>query len=249
MMSLSSTLKDYHSSIMALKKQPYVYSYRIKLFMLKYGLSKSVLKKYVNRSIKKTEKEVKNMNNLSVESILANNRLSKNYFTFLYALCRFLEPRAVVETGVGLGVSSSFILHALQDNGVGELYSIDCPKSTYSSDTGIRIDERAYTQDSMPGFLIPDHLRTYWTLFLGKSEDKLSLLCKQLGTIDLFFHDSEHTYQNMLDEYEIAWPHIRRKGILTSHDIDWNGAFNDFAMKKTCVPPISKNGFGLIIRQ
>jgi predicted O-methyltransferase YrrM len=154
----------------------------------------------------------------------------------------------VVETGVGLGISSNFILQALQDNGFGELHSIDLPKSTYMSDQGIRIREHAYTlKDDMPGSLIHRDLKGRWTLVVGKSQVELPKLCKFLGTIDLFFHDSEHTYDNMWCEYETAWSHIAKKGILASHDIDWNKAFADFAAKKKRIPTTSRDGFGYIM--
>jgi len=43
----------------------------------------------------------------------------------LYAMVRALKPEVVVETGVANGVSSSFILKALDRNSRGRLYSID----------------------------------------------------------------------------------------------------------------------------
>lgn len=239
---------DYRPAFHYFKQQPYVYSYRMRLLMLKYDFTKSLLKTYVNHTLKRTQKEVDKMNGLTIESIMSNPYISRNYFKCLYAICRFLKPNVVVETGVGLGASSSFILQALKDNKFGELYSIDNPRSIYSSDAGIRINESVYTsQDSLLGCLVPDHLRKHWTLVLGKSRDELHPLCKHLGIVDLFFHDSEHTYQNMLEEYETVWPHIRKNGILTSHDIDWNNAFDDFSEKNHCAPRTCQNGFGIIV--
>jgi len=46
---------------------------------------------------------------------------------YLYVAVRALKPSIVVETGVGSGMSSSFILRALAMNGFGTLYSIDLP--------------------------------------------------------------------------------------------------------------------------
>lgn len=248
MLNLPFTFRDSHSTFLAFKRQNYVYSYRVQLSMLKFGPTKTLLKSYVNHSVKKAQKELSGLSSLSIESIIANPFLSKFHFTFLYALCRFLQPHTVVETGVGLGTSSNFILQALKDNGFGELYSIDCPKSTYSSDEGIKINEAAYTsEESLPGCLVPEFLRQDWNLLLGKSRDILPPLCEHLGEIDLFFHDSEHTYQNMAEEYETVWPYIRKNGILASHDVDWNNAFSDFVNKKACAFTISKNGYGLVI--
>ncbi len=239
----------YQSMLQGFKEQPYVYGYRVRLFLLKFDLAKSLQKKYIDFSLKRTRREVEKLGELTVESIAENRLLSKHRYTLLYALCRFLKPQTVVETGVGMGVSSYFILQALQDNGFGELYSIDYPGSTYSSDAGIKINEGAYTsQNGLPGCLVPDDLRKHWTLILGKSEDKLHPLCEHLGEVDLFFHDSEHTYQNMLEEYETVWPYIQENGILASHDIGWNNAFGDFSTKNHCAPILSQNGFGLIIR-
>jgi hypothetical protein len=47
----------------------------------------------------------------------------------LYLLTRLLRPNAIVETGVAAGVSSYFILQALQDIGKGQLYSVDSRQS------------------------------------------------------------------------------------------------------------------------
>jgi len=236
-------------NLQSFKEQPYVYGYRIRLFMLKYGFAKNLHKKYIDFSLKRTRKEAEKLSDLTIESITKNRFLSRHRYTLLYALCRFLKPQTIVETGVGLGVSSYFILQALHDNGFGELYSIDYPGSVYSSDAGIKINEGTYaSQDGLPGFLVPDNLREHWTLILGKSEDKLHFLCERLGAIDLFFHDSEHTYQNMLEEYKTVWPYIRKNGILASHDIGWNDAFKDFSEENNYTPIISQNGFGLIIR-
>ncbi len=239
----------YISTLKSFREQPYVYGYRARLFMLRYGFARSLVKRYIDLSLKQARTRAAKMNNLSVESIVEDQFLPKHRYTLLYALCRFLKPRAVVETGVGLGVSSYFILQALRDNGSGELYSIDYPGSVYSSDAGIRINEASYTSsDGSPGCLVPDSLREHWKLILGKSSDELSPLCKRLGSVDLFFHDSEHTYQNMLEEYETVWPYIREKGVLSSHDIGWNDSFEDFSKKNGCTPIVSQGGFGLIVR-
>jgi len=131
--------------------------------------------------------------------------------TVLYTLCRKLRPDIVVETGVASGVSSSYVLCALEDNKHGALYSIDLA-----------------WREGKSGWIIPGYLRHRWQLILGRSSDKLPHLLDKLGTIDIFLHDSEHTYRNMLFEYQIAWAHLRTGGLLLSHNIDANDAFSDF---------------------
>ncbi len=47
------------------------------------------------------------------------------YADFLYALTRALRPDAVVETGAGRGIASTFLATALRDNGHGHLWSFE----------------------------------------------------------------------------------------------------------------------------
>ena len=133
----------------------------------------------------------------------------------LYVICRGQKPDLVVETGVASGISSSYILCALDLNKHGELYSIDLP---WSESGGGR----------QSGCLIPDHLRQQWHLISGSSSDKLAPLLEKLGQIDVFLHDSDHSYENMLWEFQTAWAHLKTGGALLSHNIDYNSAFADF---------------------
>lgn len=43
----------------------------------------------------------------------------------------------------------------------------------------------------------------------------------------LFFHDSDHSYENMFFEFQWAWDHLEAE-VLISDDIDGNDAFFDF---------------------
>lgn len=134
---------------------------------------------------------------------------------FLYALCRLFKPETIVETGVAYGSSSSFILKALNENKKGRLYSIDYVFRPWESRDAI-------------GSAIPSELRDRWNLVFGPTSKKLSKTVEDLGQIDIFFHDSLHTYRNMIFEFSTAWPHIRKGGFLLSDDINDNSAFYQF---------------------
>ena len=54
--------------------------------------------------------------------------------------------------------------------------------------------------------------------------------------IDIFIHDSDHTYKNMMFEYDISWPHIKKGGLLISDDVESSNAFYDFSIKKDLKP-------------
>jgi predicted O-methyltransferase YrrM len=130
----------------------------------------------------------------------------------LYVICRRQKPDIVVETGVASGVSSSYILCALEQNKRGQLYSIDLP----------------WWQENQSGWLIPEYLRHRWHLILGRSSEKLTPLLRKVAGIDIFLHDSDHSYQNMLWEFQTAWKYLKAGGLLLAHNIDTNEAFSDF---------------------
>lgn len=165
-------------------------------------------------------------------------------FLSIYLLLRAMEPQIVVETGVALGISTSYTLQALSDNGQGVLYSIDKAHPLYMDENGLlRYD---YTPAKRQGYFIPEELRPRWKLIEGLSSEKLRPLLKDLGEIDFFLHDSEHTYVNMTYEYNCAWPHIRTGGFLASDDIEKNTSFYDFARSHQVQPVVVGGVLGLV---
>lgn len=153
----------------------------------------------------------------------------------LYALLRKARPRVMVETGVCNGFSSSFILAALERNGDGHLYSIDLPEVA-----GERYESGSFWEGKLgaviprgerPGWIIPDRLRSRWRLTLGRSQEELPPLLNELGTIDVFMHDSEHSLECMSFEFGTAFPALRQGGLLVADDFNWNRAFEEFAAR------------------
>ncbi len=151
----------------------------------------------------------------------------------LYAITRLIRPLCILETGVAAGVSTALFLMALEANGSGMLYSVDLP----NYEIELRRQHPEYysepialiLEDQQPGYLVPSQLKDRWRLHVGRSADVLPRLIAELGKVDLFLHDSEHTFQNMMFEFHTVWPHLRKGGFLLSDDIDWNQAFNEFA--------------------
>lgn len=136
----------------------------------------------------------------------------------LYILCKIMQPEKVVETGVAYGLSSMYILQALEENNKGSLYSIDSIFSPWQT-------------KKMIGSAIPSHLKHRWEFNFAPSSEILNELMSSLDSVDLFFHDSLHTYRNMMFEFKTAWPFILKNGLLISDDIGDNNAFHDFNAK------------------
>lgn len=138
---------------------------------------------------------------------------------FLYFLVRFTRPQTVVETGVASGISTSYILQALKENGRGRLVSVDLP----NADPNVQIPGGQET-----GWVVPTKSRMFWILKLGNSCSLLPQILHEYGPVDIFLHDSLHTYDQMMWEYRTAWPALRPGGFLLSDDIIQNDAFSDF---------------------
>ena len=148
-----------------------------------------------------------------------NYSINSDSRKFLYYLIRVLKPKNIVETGVAYGTSSAYILKALHENRIGKLYSID---SVF----------RPWQTENMIGAIIPDNLKNRWELVLGKSTKKLKNLFDEHDDIDIFIHDSLHTYKNMMFEFDTAFENINKNGMIISDDIFGNDAFYDFSNKR-----------------
>src|SRR5712691_10963522 len=151
----------------------------------------------------------------------------------LYAVLRKLRPRVAVETGVCNGVSTAFLLLALAQNGDGELHSIDLPEIAGEDyEPGTFWDGKGgavIPAGKEPGWMVPAQLRDRWRFVLGRSQQELPLLLEQLGTIDFFMHDSEHSEACMRFEFGAAWGALRDGGVLAADDVGANDAFAAFA--------------------
>ncbi|MDA7930571.1 class I SAM-dependent methyltransferase, partial [Akkermansiaceae bacterium] len=54
------------------------------------------------------------------------------------------------------------------------------------------------------------------------------------GEVDIFIHDSDHTYANMTAEFEKAWDLVKPGGFVVSDDSSMNDSVLDFVEKKKC---------------
>lgn len=134
----------------------------------------------------------------------------------IWCLTRHLKPMNVIETGVAHGLTSRFILEALEKNGRGHLWSIDRPPLEHALHKQIAI-------------AVGDQLRHRWTYIKGSSRRHLPRLLRQLGTIDLFIHDSLHSERNVRFEVDGAWAKLRPGGAIVVDDIDANQGFRSLA--------------------
>jgi hypothetical protein len=122
-----------------------------------------------------------------------------------YALVRATQPDRVVETGTHLGLGSCVIAAALLRNGHGRLTTID-------------IDPEA-------GYLIGEPWAGVIDRCTGSSVDLLATT----GDVDMFLHDSLHTYEYEAKELAAVEPNLRPGAIVLSDNAHDSRALSDWA--------------------
>lgn len=127
-----------------------------------------------------------------------------NWRELLYVLVRLRRPSVVVETGVLGGLSSAYVLNALEENGSGKLVSIDL-----GDESGLPSD----ISNREIGWMVPESPRSRWDLRLG---DSASLLPDVLSDedVDVFFSDVPN--ELLRSELETAADRLRPGAIVVT---------------------------------
>ena len=135
--------------------------------------------------------------------------------TMIWCAVRHKQPEVVLETGVAHGVSSRVILEGLNLNDRGHLWSIDIPNP---------LDRSVHGQE---GAAVTDECRPRWTYVEGESRLRMPPLVKEVGKVDLFIHDSLHTYENEHAELELGAGQLAADGVLLSDNAHATRALAD----------------------
>jgi hypothetical protein len=110
-----------------------------------------------------------------------------------YALVRILRPELIVETGTDKGLGSCVLAAALLANGSGRLQTIDInPDSGYL----ITGDYADVTERAM--------------------DDSLLVLTRDQRPVDLFLHDSWHSFAHETSELEAVAPRLTTRAVVLS---------------------------------
>lgn len=151
----------------------------------------------------------------------------------LYSALRVISPDNVVEVGVANGVSSYYILSALEQNGNGNLISIDIPK--YESEHTGEWHENAgawIPEGEDAGWIVPNELKSNWELYIGDMNDKLPDIIENKNGIDGFVYDGPKSYKMRKE----ALSYVLEMGeysFLFCDDIAWNPSFEHFASENS----------------
>jgi hypothetical protein len=134
----------------------------------------------------------------------------------LHALVRLMRPRHIVEVGVSSGVSSAYLLDALEQNGRGTLHSVDLPSRSRRRRASGAPPRASWSlpEGRSPGWAVPFRLRRRWDLRLGDKADVLPLLSEELPGIDLFVYDVPHRDVGTREELRTLSPLLGPGGVV-----------------------------------
>lgn len=130
----------------------------------------------------------------------------------LFALISSLKPAVVLETGTANGHSTAVNLRALDLAGGGSLHSVDVSGSVGAL---LTMTERnaCHLHTIRPAHAVRD----------------FKAVVRGLSRLDLFFHDSDHSYTGQLSELRTVWPIMPSGGYVVVDDANESWAFFDFA--------------------
>ena len=156
----------------------------------------------------------------------------------IYWLARLSGAERIVETGVAFGWSSLAFLLALRERQNARLVSVDMPYPKLNNDAFV-------------GCVVPDVLRSRWTLLRYADREGLPRALRELGGLDLCHYDSDKRYRSRLWAYPRLWQALRAGGLLLSDDIGDNVAFRDFCnglAVKPCVVGMENKYVGILVK-
>jgi len=132
---------------------------------------------------------------------------------FLWGLVRSTRPERALETGIADGASTRVILDAMEKNGRGTLFGVD-------------IEENVGRLARASAGAARWHLTVLPAR--GRAEATRRVF-RQSAPLDLFLHDSDHSYPWQRFEYGEAWKVLAPGGWLLSDDTNASYALLDFA--------------------
>jgi Methyltransferase domain len=153
--------------------------------------------------------------------------------SLLYLLVRALRPLRVVETGVGPGYSTAWLLAALNANQSGELISVG-PGPTTGRPLGVH--------DFSVGQFVHPSLRARWTLVLGNSEERVRQILDGGPRVDLFFYDNGPNADRARFELRTAWSTLSDRAVLVAHHIDAHSVWKEFCAAQGLPPQVLDAG-------
>jgi predicted O-methyltransferase YrrM len=138
-----------------------------------------------------------------ISKIAGNASSTSRKCKLLFNLVSYYKPVTIIELGTSLGIGTYSLSLA---NKEATVYTLEGSLELFN-----RANENFKKQNIT-------NIRS----ILGKFDDKFLMLIEQLGSVDLFFIDGNHTYEATLRYFNMALKYSPNSTILVFDDIRWS---------------------------
>jgi hypothetical protein len=161
----------------------------------------------VSELISNKTEELKANNKIDIKDVISGEAYSDTRLKVLSICILGYLPETIFETGTQHGLSASIISKVISNYNINSKFVSFDISEQYLLDNSVKKHRSILTPPVRKDFKSK-------TLKIAK------------GRV-LFFHDSDHSYENMKFEFDWAWNTLS-VGVLISDDIEGNTAFLDF---------------------
>lgn len=137
----------------------------------------------------------------------------KPWRQFLYKLTKALYPKNVLEMGICVGISRSYIAAAISDNGR--------PNSRLMTLEGSEVLAEI-AQETFTCLKLPVQMK------IGKFSSTLNAALRESSPLDLVFIDGHHDGEATKKYYFQILPYLSKNAVLIFDDIRWSPSITDF---------------------
>lgn len=142
-----------------------------------------------------------------VKDICKKAASSKSWCRLIYNLIAKTNSQVVFEVGTNLGISGTYILHALSDRSSRQFVTLEGLSQL------CKIAGNAFEKiESKDNF----------TIWQGLYENTFDKAVDSIGKLDCGFIDGNHQYEPTLEYFAKLEPLIQEQGLLIFDDINWN---------------------------
>ena len=226
----------------------YIYTEKINKGIFDYSASELIgtLTELNNKLLKTSEKNLLDLENSSdeifndisenliklessgtgIKRSIIGNAASKTRLKVLAYIVNYFDFDLIIESGTQHGISALFM----------EKYSITKNYKIYSFDVKNNV--------------IPEGIgKINYVVLRSPVRKSFKTFTKELinrNDRSLYFHDSDHSYENMSFEFNWAWNELK-VDCMVSDDVSENSAFSNFVLKSNLTPYYCKFDSGSVV--
>jgi predicted O-methyltransferase YrrM len=143
-----------------------------------------------------------------INSIAKSSLKPKKWANLLFKICKHYQPKNAIELGTSLGITSSYIAHAIQPNGI--LYTIE------GSSHIAALAQKTFNSFGM------GNIKSFNGHFDNVLPEIYATLKNEKSTVDFVFIDGNHKYEPTVNYFLQSLALSNSNSIFILDDIHWS---------------------------